>query len=302
MTDKHVTDPLIDRREERKRWVPQDFQEEEISLIDLWRVIAKRKRLILITVAVILLLVGAWLLIAKPVYESRAVLGLGQVGQVAQVAQVAQVEAPQLLVQRLKEEYRVKDQSEGEQKFPAIKEVKTMEKSLANGVEIIVQAHEPQEAQKFLTDVVAKVIKRHQKLFDMGRAEQIKQMESLQQEYERIEQALVLIEHRISALVGSEASLAGLLTLQKDLLLQRLPQLAQQQATLRLAMSELQSTPTFMLRTPTLPIEPVSPKPVLYMTLAGVVGLMLGIFGAFFAEFVGKTRKQLQATSEDKSF
>ncbi len=283
MTDKHVMDP----RE------TQDFQEDEISLIDLWRVIAKRKRLILITVAVILSLVGAWLLIAKPIYESRAVLGVGQVGP---------IESPQLIVQRLREEHRVKDRSEGAQTLPAVTEVKTMEKVLANGVEIIAQAHEAQAAQHFLAEVVAKVMKRHQKLFDVGRAEQTKQLEALQQEAERIEQSLALIEHRISALVGSEASLAGLLTLQKDLLVQRLPQIAQQQTTLRLAMSELQSTPTVVLRTPTLPIEPVSPKPVLYMALAGVVGLMLGIFGAFFAEFIGKTRKQLQVTSKDQPF
>lgn len=283
MTDKHVMDP----RE------TQDFQEDEISLIDLWRVIAKRKRLILITVAVILSLVGAWLLFAKPVYESRAVLGVGQVGP---------IESPQLIVQRLREEHRVKDRSEGAQTLPAVTEVKTMEKVLANGVEIIAQAHEAQAAQHFLAEVVAKVMKRHQKLFDVGRAEQTKQLEALQQEAERIEQSLALIEHRISALVGSEASLAGLLTLQKDLLVQRLPQIAQQQTTLRLAMSELQSTPTVVLRTPTLPIEPVSPKPVLYMALAGVVGLMLGIFGAFFAEFIGKTRQQLQVTSKDQPF
>ena len=285
MTDKHVTDSLMDPRESR------DFQEDEISLIDLWRVIAKRKRLIVITVAVILSLVGTWLLIAKPVYENRAVLSVGQVGP---------IESPQLIVQRLREEHRVKDRSEGAQKLPAITEVKTMEKLLANGVEIIAQAHEAQAAQQFLIEVVAKIMKRHQKLFDLGRAEQTKQLEALQQEAERIEQSLALIEHRISALVGSEASLAGLLTLQKDLLLQRLPQIAQQQTTLRLAMSELQSTPTVVLRTPTLPIEPVSPKPMLYMMLAGVVGLMLGIFGAFFAEFLGKTRKQLQVTSADR--
>lgn len=285
MADKHVTDPLIDRRE------TQDVhQEDEISLIDLWRVIVKRKRLILITVAVILLLMGTWLLVAKPVYESRAVLGVGQVGS---------IESLQLIVQRLKEEHRIKDGSEGAQTLPGLTAVKTMEKSLANGVEMIVQAHGAQAAQQYLAEIVAKIIKRHQRLYDLGRAEQMKQMESLQRESDRIEQSLALIEHRISALVGSEASLAGLLTLQKDLLLQRLPQIAQQQITLRLAMSELQSTPTFMLRTPTLPINPVSPKPLLYMTLAGVVGLMLGIFGAFFAEYLGKARKQLDAASAD---
>ena len=289
MTDKHVSGSVSAVGE------AQDFhQEDDISLIDLWRVIVKRKWLVFITVAMALSMVGAWLLIVKPVYESRTVLGIGQIGP---MGAVGPLETPQLLVQRLKEEYRVKDQSEGETILPAVKDVKTMEKTLPNGVEIFAQAHDAQDAQKFLAEVVAKVIKRHQKLFDLGRSEQNRQLESLQKESERIEQALALIEHRISALVNNEASLAGLLTLQKDLLLQRLPQIAQQQNTLRLAMSELQSTPTFALRQPTLPMMPVTPKPVLYMVLAGVVGLMLGIFWAFFAEFIRKVRNATVSAS-----
>lgn len=292
MTDKYSTDPVP-----LARGAQDLHQEDEISLIDLWRVVVRRKKLIFTSLLVTLSLVGAWIFIAEPVYESRAVLGVGQVGQ---AGQVGQVEAPQLLVQRLKEEYRVKDDSEGVQKFPMLKEVKTMEKLLPNGVEIIAQAHDAHEAQKFLTDVTVKVVKHHQKLFDIGRNEQQRQLESLQQEHDRIEQALTLVEHRISLLVGSEASLAGLLTLQKDLLVQRLPQIAQQQTALRLAMSELQSRPTVLLRKPTLPVDPVKPKPALYLTLAAVVGLMLGIFGAFFAEFVGKTRGKMRAASTDQ--
>ncbi|MBI2779679.1 MAG: hypothetical protein HYX62_07865 [Gammaproteobacteria bacterium] len=285
MSDKYSTDQFDPTRERQEA-----LQEDEISLIDLWRVIIKRKKMIIGSLLLSLLLVGAWIAITKPVYESRAVLGIGQV---VQMGQVVQVEASQLLVQRLKEEYRVKDDSEGEQKFPMIKEVKTMEKSLPNGVEIIAQAYEAQEAQKFLVDVAAKVIKKHQTLFDIGRTEQQRQLESLQNEHDRIEQALSLIEHRVSSLVGSEASLAGLLTLQKDLLLQRLPQIEQQQIAVRLAMSELQSRPSVLLRQPTLPIKPVKPKPALYLALATVLGLMLGVFGAFFAEFVGKTRARM---------
>ncbi len=285
MSDKNATDQFGPTRETQEA-----LQDDEISLIDLWRVVIKRKKMIIGSLLLTLLLVGAWLAITKPVYESRAVLGIGQV---VQMGQVVQVEASQLLVQRLKEEYRVKDESEGEQKFPMIKEVKTMEKSLPNGVEIIAQAYEPQVAQKFLTDVVTKVIKKHRTLFDIGRTEQQRQLDSLQNEHDRIEQALSLIEHRVSSLVGSEASLAGLLTLQKDLLLQRLPQIEQQQIVVRLAMSELQSRPTTLLRQPTLPINPVKPKPVLYLALVTVLGLMLGIFGAFFAEFVGKTRARM---------
>ena len=286
MSDKYSTDQFGSTRETQEA-----LQEDEISLIDLWRVIIKRKKMIIGSLLLTLLLVGGWIAISKPVYESRAVLGIGQVGQVGQVA--GQVEAPQLLVQRLKEEYRVKDESEGVQKLPMIKEVKTMEKSLPSGVEIIAQAYEAQEAQKFLTDVVVKVIKQHQMLFDIGRTEQQRQLESLQNEHDRIEQALALIEHRVASLVGSEASLAGLLTLQKDLWRKRMPQIEQQQTAIRLAMSELQSRPTALLRQPTLPANPVKPKPALYLALATVLGLMLGVFGAFFAEFVGKTRARM---------
>ncbi len=310
MSDKNSTDQFGSAREMHESMdgrgrathgavAEEAVQEDEISLIDLWRVIVKRKKMIIGSLLLALLLVGAWLAITKPVYESRAVIGIGQVGQVGQVGQAGQagqagqVETPQLLVQRLKEEYRVKDESEGEQKFPLVKDVKTMEKSLPNGVEIIAQAYSAQEAQKFLVDVAAKVIKQHQKLFDLARTEQQRQLDSLQNEHDRIEQALALIEHRVSSLVGSEASLAGLLTLQKDLLLQRLPQIEQQQTVVRLAMSELQSRPTVLLRQPTLPINPVKPKPGLYLALATVLGLMLGIFGAFFAEFIGKTRARM---------
>lgn len=266
--------------------VSDNYREDEVSLIDLWRVIVKRKKVIMASLLSVLVLVGLWITVTKPVYESRTVLALGQVGQ------VGQVEAPQLLVQRLKEEYRVKDESENEARLPAVKEVKTMEKSLPNGVEITVQAYSAEEARKFLADIVAKVIRQHQVLFTMARDEQQKQLESLQKRRDDIEQILLLVRHRMSATAASDAALAGLLTLEQDRLLDQLPQIEQQQAALRMAMSELQSKPTVPLRQPTLPVKPVKPRSALYLALAAVLGLMLGVFGAFFAEFIGKARQQ----------
>ncbi|MEQ6340345.1 MAG: Wzz/FepE/Etk N-terminal domain-containing protein [Gammaproteobacteria bacterium] len=279
MSDKNSTDQLDQAHETREA-----LQEDEISLIDLWRVIVKRKKMIIGSLLLSLLLVGAWIAITKPVYESRAVLGIGQVGP---------LESPQLLVQRLKEEYRIKDDSEGEQKFPLIKEAKTMEKTLANGIEITAQAHSAAEAQKFLADVTTKVLRQHLKLYDMARNEQQKQLESLEKQKDQVEQVLILLRSRVTSVAGSDAALAGLLALEQDRLLQQLPQIEQQQAAVRLAMSELQSRPTILLRQPTLPAKPVKPKPALYLALAAVLGLMLGVFGAFFAEFVGKTRARM---------
>ena len=289
MTDKPVTDSVPRALNSDEM---QGFREEdEVNLIDLWRVITKRKRLIFITLVIILSLVGMWLLIAKPVYESRAVLGLGQVGS---------IELPQFVVQRLKEEYRVKDDSEGERPLPLLSEVKIMDKTLANGVELVAQAHSAKEAQQFLNSIIRTIMQRHLHLFDLGRIEQQKQMASLEKYRDAIERGLGTLRERITALTKGDAALAGLLTLEQDRLIQQLPQVEQQIVAVRLAMSELQSSPTLVLRQPTLPVEPVRPKPALYMVLAGVVGLMLGIFGAFFAEFIGKTRNQLQAPTANK--
>lgn len=91
MTDKQPIFPDPLRRE------GQDSYQEEISPIELWRVLAKRKLLIFASLFVTLSLTGAWILTSQPVYQSRAVLGIGQVGS---------LESPQLVVQRVREEYR----------------------------------------------------------------------------------------------------------------------------------------------------------------------------------------------------
>ena len=286
MKDKHPIFPDPLRREGQ-----DSYQEDEISLFDLWQVLTKRKMLIFTSLLVTLSLTSAWVSTSQPVYQSRAVLGIGQVGS---------LESPQLVVQRIREEYRVKDDSEGPRNLPILTEVKVMDKSLANGVEFIVQAHSAEEAQLFLGKIVSKIMDRHKQLFDMGRSEQQKQFESLQKHRDAIERGLIAIRERISALGKGDAALVGLLTLEQDRLLQQLPQVEQQIVALRLAMSELQSTPTFLLREPTLPIKPIKPKPALYLSLAMVLGLILGVFGAFFAEFLDKVRRQKETKLADE--
>lgn len=282
MTDKQATFASAIVPQERQ----DSNQDAEFSFIELLSVLTRRKMTVFGILVAALLLIGVWVLVTNPIYESRAVLGVGQVGS---------LESPQLVVQRAREEYRVKDDSEGPRKLPILSEVRVMDKSLSNGVEFIVQAHSAEEAQQFLGKIVSKIMERHKKLFEMGRSEQQKQLESLHRHRDAIERGAVAIRERIAALSKGDASLAGLLTLEQDRLLQQLPQVEQQIVALRLAMSELQTTPTFLLREPTLPVRPIQPKPALYLALATVLGLMLGVFAAFFAEFLAKSRAAKRA-------
>ena len=52
--------------------LPCTDQDDEISLIDLWRVIASRRKLILISVLAALVLASVYLFLAEPLYRAEA--------------------------------------------------------------------------------------------------------------------------------------------------------------------------------------------------------------------------------------
>jgi LPS O-antigen subunit length determinant protein (WzzB/FepE family) len=78
---------------------------------------------------------------------------------------------------------------------------------------------------------------------------------------------------------------AYLITSERSKLLEQRLLVEQKQTELRMAMSELQSSPTTLLKTPTLPADPVKPRPLLYFLLASGIGLAMGIFIAYVMEF-----------------
>jgi uncharacterized protein involved in exopolysaccharide biosynthesis len=59
-----------------------------------------------------------------------------------------------------------------------------------------------------------------------------------------------------------------------------------------LALSDIQSQPTTVFQNPTLPDKQAKPRPNLLIMLALMVGFMLGIVAAFFAEFLYKVQSQ----------
>jgi LPS O-antigen subunit length determinant protein (WzzB/FepE family) len=90
-------------------------RESEISLVDLWIVLIKRKYIIAITFSIVLLTGFFYIMVTKPVYESKAVIQVGQVGQIVppEVAQFAQasrqvifIEVPSVLIKRLSAQIR----------------------------------------------------------------------------------------------------------------------------------------------------------------------------------------------------
>ena len=62
----------------------------------------------------------------------------------------------------------------------------------------------------------------------------------------------------------------------------------------RISISELQTVPTRLLRNPTLSVSAVKPKPVLYILIALMLGVVFGVFAVFLLEFLAKARAQMR--------
>jgi len=227
------------------------------------------------------------------VYESRAVLQIGQVGGVGKEGGAMPVEPPGVLVERLNEEYRVNDKSEGKHEFPLIASV-TLNKGQQNIVTITARAHSVDDAQRYLATVVGKVQREHEQWLQEAVKQQHTRLDVLGDRMTLSHQHMQALNESIARLKVSDPLQAAVLLQEKSKFLQELPSMEQEQALLNLSLSRLQTVPTRFLREPTTPISPERPRPVLYLSLALIIGVMLGAMAVFIAEFITNARQRLR--------
>lgn len=272
---------------------PPAAADDEISLVDLWIVLAERKWLVLGIALVTLLAAAGFGAMKTPMYESRAVIEVGRLGG----AQVVQVESPGLLVERLREEYRVGDRSEGAVAPPFVKDV-SLEKG-TNTVAISVYDLTPEGAKQYASTVTGRVLAQHERLFTQAFAAQRQRLDSLTRQLQAFDAQLASLSEHIESLRESNPSQSAILTLEKGNLLVERPILEQQRAELEVSLSGMRSQPSRLIREPTLPVEPANERLALYVALGLVLGLMLGVFAAFFSAFLERSRAELRARRAD---
>lgn len=231
-----------------------------------------------------LLVAAVYLLITPDVFESRAVIQVGQVGQ---------VEAPAILVQRLKEQCRVDDKGAATE-MPRVTDISVDKKGASNVITILAQDNSAEGAQKHLTQVMQALLAEHAKLYNQAMDAQRQRLQSLNKQRQAVNDYYETLSAHIEAVRKQNPAQAAILAIEKGKLLTDAPRLESEYTALQLAMSDIQSQPTKLLREPTLPDRQTKPKSMLVLVLAFVLGFMLGIIAAFFAEFLSKVRQQLR--------
>jgi LPS O-antigen subunit length determinant protein (WzzB/FepE family) len=298
-----------DDRQQQDHVRGQSSRDEDIDLLDLWQVLEKRKLLILGTTFASAVAASVVAFLMPPTFESRAAIQVGQVAHIGQAgipvdlnqatefrqiekqAEARQIEKPQVLIERLKQEYRVGERNPPNP-LPRVESVAAVDRTNLSGlVEIKAHARRSEESQAFLRKVTDDVLQEHRRRFA--------QIVGLQRE-ERGRLAAVVMEMQEEAARFSRElekqstrsdALAALVLLERARRQSELNALRSQIAQWDLLLSPANTYETRLILEPTRPVSPVKPKKALIIVLAGVIGLFLGVFLAF----VGASRSRARA-------
>jgi hypothetical protein len=94
-----------------------------------------------------------------------------------------------------------------------------------------------------------------------------------------------------------DAAQAAVLAVEKSRLVGEVPKIEDRISTLQFYLTRLYTFPTQVIRKPTIQNSPVKPEGKLYIGISVVLGIILGVFAAFFIEFVSKLRSSITDAS-----
>jgi LPS O-antigen subunit length determinant protein (WzzB/FepE family) len=216
------------------------------------------------------------------IFESRAVIQIGQTVQSSRAASAQMgatshslLESPEILVERLKEEYQIGDGSEGSVKLPYLKDAR-INRSAKVMVVLTSQGDAPESARAFLVSVADKVIEHHKTILETSLIAAKEQSSSLQKQLQILNQQIKMLSDRATDIGRRDVASAVILTAQRGELMERIIQLEQQHYELVASMSDVK--PSVLIRNPTLSAQRIAPDRSLYALSGAVLGLFIGFF------------------------
>lgn len=267
------------------RFREESYRErDEFTFVDLCALAVRRRKLVLAVFLVTTLGAGflAWL--SPPVYESRAVLLVGQLVHLGQLRSASSPpESTEDLVERLKEEYKLNDVNGEEREFPLVNSIK-INRGAKNLITITAHGSSATDARDFLVAVTNKILTDHNIRRNRVRDLIEERMDSVQSRLNDIDSQIKILNGQIASINKTNSTAAGILTMEQSVLFQHVAALEKQRAEWAMDLTGLDMRPTQLVRVPTLLTTPVMPKPGLYVFLGAILGIVFGVLISFLAE------------------
>lgn len=256
----------------------QAYPDDEISLLELWQILVKRKAWVFACFIAFTLAGATYGQLKAPVFEATITLRIGQIqAGGGERSGPLLLESPQELIARLS------DAGGG-----------AINASIARGTNNLVTVSalsgSGDGAAQALEAAVQRVISAHDAIYNQSTQpirERVAQMEA---QRHAVEQELASLDQLVQQLRGREPVQASLMVMQRTPLTHSLLQLDAERLQLLQQLSPPQTSPTEMLGQIAAPTHPSQPRKWLILAVAAMLGLMGGVMLAFVTEFVANAK------------
>jgi capsular polysaccharide biosynthesis protein len=236
---------------------------DEIDLMDYVKVLLKRKLLIFGIFLAAAIAAGVFSFISPKVYKIDTTLEIGKIDNEL-------LEGPPQLIEEIKGDvYKSFIQEKlnlSEEKYPQIKAENPKDTNL---IKIEIESERPELAKNILSEISNLILKEHQEQFDQRRSKIEENIKEIKNELTLLEKQKVYSDEGISQL---------------------------QITILNLKEKINNAEPTKIIKPPTTSPDLIRPKPVLNIVIAGILGIFIGTFLAFFQEWWEKNKIKLKRT------
>ncbi len=265
-------------------------KELEIDLIDYLRVIWQRKKEILTILLAIVIITAIASFVWPKTYQSSALLEIGKIGE-------NYLESPEDTAALFKRENTLRLLAEKinipETKWTKL--LKTVKIQPVNKfLEIKVEEETPQKAKNIVNQVVNLILERHQKILNKQKEILNKEIEEIKNNLKQSENRTTEIEKELKKFKNPKTEAEGLIYLA---LLSAFNQEKQNIINFKQVLldKELELKNYISLETRIeLParetLKPIKPKKLSNILVSVVIGLFIGIFYAFIAEYFEKNK------------
>ena len=261
--------------------------DNEVSLIELWRILCRRWIWLLVGPVVGVSIAVAYIALTAPSYECRATLRLGN------VPGLNLIEDPGVLSVELIGKYGQRSADVVRRRTPYLDQQELKVKN--NLLSLVAVGYSPEEARDFLRQIIADVLRRHEILYEHAIDPLQRHLATIDQQINHVTKQMKELDDLISRLKESNTVQASLVAIERSHLFTNLIQLERDRVTIQQKIASPYSNPSRIVLDPDQPRKPVAP--VRSVAVAGgiVIGMLFGFFGVLAKEFL--TREKTAARS-----
>lgn len=265
-------------------------ENNEVSLLDIWLVV-RRRWLWLVAGALFGACVAlGYLMLSVPIFESRASVQIGKVHD------FGLIEDADVLEVQLIDQYGPESGERGQREMPHLKKAAKVP-GQKNILRLIAVGRSPEEARDFLAQVVTKLIRDHEQIYQGAIGPMQQQLVAVDGQVGLLTTQVTELGRLVDRVKESNPVQASLAWIERGRLYTELNQLARDRSVLKQHISKPHSYNSDVVARPALLITPIAPQGAIAIPIGIALGLVVGLLVIWFRELSAKIKAATPSNS-----